>query len=187
MIGVYKLKTSACRIADGRRWDRRKMAQLGRNDPCRCGSGKKYKRCCLPADQAAEIAALRAVREKAEAEAQAEAERERAIAAEWKAMRAEAEEELAFVDESNAVVEMIHAGRLDEAERAAHELIEHYPGATDGLERLGQVYQARGDPKRAAKYYRDALALAERFGFSDSEHVVSLRVIADRIDPPEAY
>lgn len=25
----------------------------GRNDPCRCGSGKKYKRCCLPTDEAA--------------------------------------------------------------------------------------------------------------------------------------
>ncbi len=25
----------------------------GRNDPCPCGSGKKYKRCCLPADEAA--------------------------------------------------------------------------------------------------------------------------------------
>lgn len=23
-------------------------AKLGRNDPCACGSGKKYKRCCLP-------------------------------------------------------------------------------------------------------------------------------------------
>jgi hypothetical protein len=23
----------------------------GRNDPCPCGSGKKYKRCCLPADE----------------------------------------------------------------------------------------------------------------------------------------
>ena len=23
------------------------MAKPGRNDPCPCGSGKKYKRCCL--------------------------------------------------------------------------------------------------------------------------------------------
>ncbi len=27
---------------------------LGRNDPCHCGSGKKYKQCCLPKDEAAE-------------------------------------------------------------------------------------------------------------------------------------
>jgi hypothetical protein len=30
--------------------------KIGRNDPCRCGSGKKYKKCCLPKDQEAERA-----------------------------------------------------------------------------------------------------------------------------------
>ncbi|HVA39013.1 MAG TPA: SEC-C domain-containing protein [Candidatus Dormibacteraeota bacterium] len=29
------------------------MTGLGRNDPCHCGSGRKYKRCCLPKDAAA--------------------------------------------------------------------------------------------------------------------------------------
>ncbi|MEK6589771.1 MAG: SEC-C metal-binding domain-containing protein [Nitrospinota bacterium] len=24
------------------------MSTIGRNDPCLCGSGKKYKKCCLP-------------------------------------------------------------------------------------------------------------------------------------------
>jgi SEC-C motif len=28
------------------------MAKAGRNDPCPCGSGKKYKRCCLEKDEA---------------------------------------------------------------------------------------------------------------------------------------
>ena len=31
---------------------RREGRKLGRNDPCHCGSGKKYKHCCLPRDQA---------------------------------------------------------------------------------------------------------------------------------------
>jgi len=31
---------------------RRKGKKLGRNDPCHCGSGKKYKTCCLAQDQA---------------------------------------------------------------------------------------------------------------------------------------
>ena len=26
------------------------MAKIGRNDPCPCGSGKKYKKCCLEKD-----------------------------------------------------------------------------------------------------------------------------------------
>lgn len=38
---------------------------LGRNDPCHCGSGKKYKQCCLAKDEAAE----RAARAKSAAEA----------------------------------------------------------------------------------------------------------------------
>lgn len=30
------------------------MITLGRNDPCRCGSGKKYKKCHLEEDEARE-------------------------------------------------------------------------------------------------------------------------------------
>jgi hypothetical protein len=30
---------------------RRPVAKVGRNDPCHCGSGKKYKRCCLSKDE----------------------------------------------------------------------------------------------------------------------------------------
>jgi hypothetical protein len=29
--------------------------KLGRNDPCRCGSGKKYKQCCLGRDGASVV------------------------------------------------------------------------------------------------------------------------------------
>ena len=29
------------------------MAKIGRNDPCACGSGKKYKKCCMAGDEAA--------------------------------------------------------------------------------------------------------------------------------------
>lgn len=31
---------------------RRPIPKLGRNDPCHCGSGKKYKKCCYSSDQA---------------------------------------------------------------------------------------------------------------------------------------
>jgi hypothetical protein len=33
------------------------MADSGRNDPCPCGSGKKYKKCCLPKEEAAKLKA----------------------------------------------------------------------------------------------------------------------------------
>jgi hypothetical protein len=34
--------------------------KTGRNDPCHCGSGQKYKRCCLEKDQAAQSTVLAA-------------------------------------------------------------------------------------------------------------------------------
>ena len=33
------------------------MSKPGRNDPCPCGSGKKYKKCCQPLEEAAQAAA----------------------------------------------------------------------------------------------------------------------------------
>ena len=35
----------------------------GRNDPCPCGSGKKYKQCCLPKDRAAQAQRIEAKRD----------------------------------------------------------------------------------------------------------------------------
>ena len=49
----------------------------GRNDACHCGSGNKYKKCCLAKDDAAksaELAALAAQAAQAAAEASAEAD-----------------------------------------------------------------------------------------------------------------
>ena len=35
------------RAARGVRVERRAAPKVGRNDPCPCGSGKKYKKCCM--------------------------------------------------------------------------------------------------------------------------------------------
>ncbi len=43
---------------------------LGRNDPCHCGSGRKYKHCCLDKDEAATRAAGAEAAETASTEAQ---------------------------------------------------------------------------------------------------------------------
>jgi tetratricopeptide (TPR) repeat protein len=118
------------------------MAKPGRNDPCLCGSGQKYKRCCLPRDEAAERAA---------------AQRAAALAREQEASLTYAaiDDDYDGLDEaSNRVIDLIDAGRLDEAEQAAKELLEKYPNVHDGLERLAMVYAARGDRPRAAEYYR---------------------------------
>jgi len=121
------------------------MAKIGRNDPCPCGSGQKYKRCCLPGEEAAERAVA--------------AERAAALAREVGSSSTDAavDDEYDGLDEaSNRVIDLIHAGRLDEAEQDAKELLKKYPEVHDGLERLAMVYAARGDRPRAAEYYRKA-------------------------------
>jgi hypothetical protein len=49
---------------------------IGRNDPCRCGSGKKYKKCCMGKDEAAEHKALEESWKKSEAVAQEQNEKQ---------------------------------------------------------------------------------------------------------------
>ncbi len=115
------------------------MAKTGRNDPCPCRSGQKYKRCCLPRDEAA--AAVLA--------------REGPSSVTSAAIGVEVD---GLDDASNGVIDLIEAGRLDEAEQAAHDLLKNYPGVHDGLERLAMVYGARGDRTRAAEYYGKAAA-----------------------------
>ena len=48
---------------------------------------------------------------------------------------------------SNAAVDLVHAGKLDEAEQLAHDLLERFPDVPDGYDRLGMIYEARGDQR----------------------------------------
>jgi hypothetical protein len=45
------------------------MTKLGRNDPCHCGSGSKYKKCCETKDEAADNARAKATLDAVEAAA----------------------------------------------------------------------------------------------------------------------
>jgi tetratricopeptide (TPR) repeat protein len=115
------------------------MAKLGRNDQCRCGSGKKYKKCCLPKDEAAAA--------------------ERAAAAQRGASLNHHDwHDDGLDDASNRVVDLVHQGKLDEAEQAARDLLVRYPDVHDGFERLGMVFEKRGDLPQALIHYREALA-----------------------------
>jgi hypothetical protein len=44
--------------------------KLGRNDPCHCGSGNKYKKCCLAKDETAVSAQMAAEAAKRQADAE---------------------------------------------------------------------------------------------------------------------
>jgi TolA-binding protein len=124
--------------------------KIGRNDPCHCGSGQKYKRCCQEKDEAAE----RAARAAAEAAKPPKPARPAAIDL-FRGMMDEEPDELTTA--SNAIVDMVHAGKLDEAEHAARDFLVRFPEVHDGYDRLGMVYEARGDKKQAAHYYRQVI------------------------------
>jgi tetratricopeptide (TPR) repeat protein len=87
-------------------------------------------------------------------------------------------------NDSNRVIELLDAGRIDEAEAAAHELLRKYPEVPDGLERLGMVHEKRGDRKQAAAYYRKAAAFVEGHEGFDPEVKTWLVDKADELDPP---
>ena len=46
-VGLVKLESRAESLRQARLADARSKRKIGRNEPCPCGSGKKYKRCCL--------------------------------------------------------------------------------------------------------------------------------------------
>jgi len=135
------------------------MSKPGRNDPCPCGSGKKYKKCCLAKDEAA-AAAVRPP---------PPPPRRSTVfhPIDWDTDDLD--------NASNHVVDLINAGRLDEAEAEAHDLLRNYPEVPDGPERLAHVYEKRGDNKLAASYYRKAAAFMDQQHGFDEELKVSLR------------
>jgi tetratricopeptide (TPR) repeat protein len=156
------------------------MPKTGRNDPCPCGSGKKYKRCCLAKDQAAEHASLVATR--AELAAQRAEHRARI-----EDLRASMHEPQELEQASNAVVDLVNAGKLDEAERAARELLVRYPQVHDGHDRLGMVYQARGQYREAAECYRRVIEFARAHPEDyEPEFETTFHELIAKLDPPGA-
>ena len=154
------------------------MAKTGRNDPCHCGSGKKYKRCCEEKDEAASSAA-------AQAKAQASRARTDALLGALEKEFYEPDPHDGLDEASNAVVDMVRAGKLDEAEAAANDLLARFPEVHDGYDRLGMVAEARGDKKLAAAYYRKIVDFArQRPNLYDPQLPANFQKLADKLDPP---
>jgi len=136
------------------------VPKAGRNDPCPCGSGKKYKHCCLERDRAAELAPAIAQRVALQAHKATQAAQQQDFQAELLQSQATWQEAQALDAASNAVIELVRVGRLDEAEQAARELLVRYPEVHDGYDRLGMVHEARGQFRQAADCYRKVVEFA---------------------------
>ena len=164
------------------------MAKPGRNDRCPCGSGKKYKACCLTRDEAAERQEL----------AKAQAGRDERAAEKRQGLREVRETMLAKLSgseepdddldaASNAVLALIGAGKLDEAETAARDLLVRYPQVPDGWDRLGMVHEKRGETRQAANCYRQLIAFVRQHPDDfDAEIADDYTARVAKLDPPVA-
>jgi tetratricopeptide (TPR) repeat protein len=129
------------------------MAKPGRNDPCPCGSGKKYKRCCLANHEQAERTALAAAAARPSPQSPGVA----ADLARRIAIAAPDDNDVELATLSNAAVDLVHEGKLDEAEKHARDLLERFPYVHDGWDRLGMVHEARGEYQMAIDCYRKVI------------------------------
>jgi tetratricopeptide (TPR) repeat protein len=157
--------------------------KTGRNQPCPCGSGKKFKQCCLRKEEEAEhkaMAALNQARQEGRGGSYSD------LVKTVDQLAADYEEDVALAEASNAAVKLVRAGKLDVAEQAARDLLVRFPEVHDGYDRLGMVYEARGDNKQAAHYYRQALEFIrqrpDQYDDAGLEAVFQ-RLIA-KLDPP---
>jgi tetratricopeptide (TPR) repeat protein len=148
------------------------MAKIGRNDRCPCGSGKKYKHCCMAQGEAAARGKL------ATATATAAGQHDPHLCD-------DCNEQLDAA--ANAVLAFIDARKFAEAEQAAHEVLARFPAVHDGYECLGRLYQAKGDNLQAADCYRKVIAFARNEPHLYDPHFIDhFQNLIDRLEPRAA-
>jgi tetratricopeptide (TPR) repeat protein len=98
---------------------------------------------------------------------------------------AEVDKKMELCLSSNEAVDLVREGKLDAAEEAAKDLLIRFPDAHDGYDRLGMVYQARGERRQAAQCFRMAIEVIRRhpddYGSSLEETFADL---VDQLDQP---
>jgi hypothetical protein len=105
------------------------MAKIGRNDACPCGSGKKYKRCCLTAQVANPDAVTTAAN----------------IA------DPVVDDDICdccledLEQRADRALDLILDGHVDDAEAMAHDLMRDFPREVEGIDLLSMVSEARGN------------------------------------------
>ena len=119
--------------------------KIGRNEPCPCGSGRKYKKCCL------KPAALMVMPKKANSAPR-----------------------YTYTDLdklSNQVPDLITQGKYDEAEKVCRTLLSEFPEQIDGLHRFAEVLEAKCENLKAAEYYLKTAEFAEQAEGFEKESV----------------
>ena len=131
------------------------MNKIGRNAPCHCGSGKKYKKCCLRSDRNGPSASSLA-------QAYAEVDELNTL--------------------SNSVLEMLDTGHFREAEEVCQRLLNEYPDQVDGLERFARTCAAQGRKREALEWYRKTVEFMRSHDGFDEDSVAQILYEAERLE-----
>ncbi len=119
------------------------VGTIGRNEVCPCGSGKKYKKCCL---------------EKHEAQRRLAA----APAAPPPVPVLIYDDDDGLEELSNSVVRLIRERRFDEALAGCRRLLDEFPEVVDGYEHSAMIHEMMGNHAAAAELYEKALKFIEQ-------------------------
>jgi hypothetical protein len=136
------------------------MAKIGRNDPCPCGSGKKYKRCCLIAQSSNPEPPSTAMNV---------------------AQPPESDDDIcdccldALNERADRALDLILDGHIGDAEAIAHDLMRDFPQEVEGIDLLSMVAEARGERERAAELLRRAIDIVRVHPHHDPETRVLMR------------
>lgn len=129
------------------------MGKIGRNDTCPCGSGKKYKKCCLnnPQNSTGVEPGF-------------------------------TDDITTFVELSNSINGLLEKNDFKKARAVCRQLLNEYPEQIEGISRFAQVYEAMGDKQKAAEYYRKSAEFAEKDEDFDQEAVDMYIEDAERME-----
>ena len=132
------------------------MVKIGRNNTCPCGSGKKYKKCCLNDP-----------RKSPQAES------------------GDNDDITSFIELSNSINDLLENRDFKKARAVCRQLLNEYPEQIEGISRFAQVYEAMGDRVKAAEYYRKSAEFAARNEGFDQDAVDMYFEDAERMESGE--
>ena len=85
------------------------------------------------------------------------------------------------------MLDLIQAGKLDEAYAAARDLLVRYPEVPDGWDRLGMVHEKHEENREAADCYRQLLAFVRERPYDFDASIIDDTIARiDRLDPTGA-
>jgi len=125
------------------------MEKIGRNDLCPCGSGKKYKKCCMKKIKSDEHDVINE--------------------------NVEFMDDLARLESlSNDVVTFIENKQYENAEKNCRMLMKDYPDQVDGLMRFAELHDAKGEISKAIEYYKRTIEFMKTHPGFEQESISSI-------------